>query len=85
MPEIAEVRITSDYINQLAKGKTFYTARKNPVHKGLELELYDTPFKISSNSASPRHRQRIDIEIRKQLTWTQNFYLCPKKVRPWNK
>lgn len=50
MPEIAEVRITSDYINKLVKGKTFYTVRKNPVHKGLELELYDTPFKIRSKS-----------------------------------
>jgi hypothetical protein len=42
-------------------------------------------LEISSNSASPRYRERIDIETRKQLTWTQNFYLCLKKDRPWNK
>ena len=50
MPEIAEVRITADYINKLSEGKNFYTISKNPVHKGIDIVPYDTPFKINARS-----------------------------------
>ena len=50
MPEIAEVRITADYVNALSEGKNFYTISKNPVHKGIDILPHDTPFKISARS-----------------------------------
>jgi len=49
MPEIAEVRITSDFVNRLSEGKQFYEIRKNPQHKGLDLSV-DSPFTIRSKS-----------------------------------
>jgi endonuclease VIII-like 1 len=34
MPELAEVRLTADYVNKMCKGKIFAGVRKNPDHKG---------------------------------------------------
>lgn len=33
MPELAELRLTADYINEAAKGKSFKNPKRNPVHK----------------------------------------------------
>lgn len=50
MPEIAELRITADYVNKISEGKNFYTISKNPVHKGCDIVAFETPFKISAKS-----------------------------------
>lgn len=49
MPEIAEVRITSDYVNH-ANSLTFYKIRKNLSHKGTLPNIQFTNFKLSSES-----------------------------------
>jgi len=49
MPELAEVKLTSDYVNKMTLGKKFFRVRKNPDHKG---KLFEHPelFEISSVS-----------------------------------
>jgi endonuclease VIII-like 1 len=49
MPELAEVKLTADYVNRMVAEKTFFEVRKNPSHKG---KLFDHPesFKISAIS-----------------------------------
>jgi endonuclease VIII-like 1 len=42
MPELAELRLTADYINHAARGLKYVNVRKNPVHKGKDI---DVPFK----------------------------------------
>lgn len=49
MPELAEVRLTSDYVNRASQKKTFTGIRKNPSHKG-KLFPHPESFKISSLS-----------------------------------
>ncbi len=51
MPELAELRLTADYINHIAKDKIFYGAKKNPTHKcpDIETEL-NFPFLIEAQS-----------------------------------
>ncbi len=49
MPELAEVRLTADYVNKMCKGKTFAEVRKNPSHKG-KLFPHPESFEISAVS-----------------------------------
>lgn len=48
MPELAELKITADYINRFAEGRIFDAVRKNPQHKGKEFSLRQ--FKIKAES-----------------------------------
>jgi endonuclease VIII-like 1 len=51
MPELAELRLTADYINQISKDKIFYGIRKNPEHKGLDISNeVEIPFVIEAKS-----------------------------------
>ena len=58
MPELAELRLTADYINKSANGLKFVNIKKNPVHKGKDIEVPFKFFRISaerlefSNSSS---------------------------------
>lgn len=49
MPELAEVKLTADYVNKMVNGKKFARVRKNPSHKG---KLFEHPelFEISAVS-----------------------------------
>lgn len=38
MPELAELKLTADYINKTTKGQTFQHIEKNPVHKGDDIK-----------------------------------------------
>jgi len=49
MPELAEVRLTADYVNKMVQGKKFTGVRKNPSHKGKLFEHPDL-FQISAVS-----------------------------------
>jgi endonuclease VIII-like 1 len=49
MPELAEVRLTADYVNRMVEKKTFLEVRKNPSHKGKLFEHPDS-FRISAVS-----------------------------------
>ena len=42
MPELAELKLTADYVNLNSKGITYVNVEKNPEHKGENLEI---PFK----------------------------------------
>ena len=33
MPELAELKFTSDYVNQVSEGMTYIGVKKNPIHK----------------------------------------------------
>lgn len=50
MPELAELRLTSEYINAVTDGKEFYKIEKNPSHKGIEFPAPYSKFKISAKS-----------------------------------
>lgn len=49
MPELAEVKLTADYVNKVAHGKNFIRVRKNPSHKGILFE-HPSNFQISAIS-----------------------------------
>jgi endonuclease VIII-like 1 len=36
MPELAELRLSAEYVNKACDGRTFMRIEKNPVHKGLD-------------------------------------------------
>ena len=50
MPELAELRLTADYINGVASGVTFDDVQKSPQHKGEEPLLASDQFTISAES-----------------------------------
>jgi endonuclease VIII-like 1 len=54
MPELAELKLTADFINSVSKGKTFINISKNPVHKGLALSK---PFSLFTVSAISRGKE----------------------------
>ena len=50
MPELAELRLTADYINQTVKGKTFNKVKNNPEHKWKPLFQKHPSFTIKAKS-----------------------------------
>jgi endonuclease VIII-like 1 len=51
MPELAELKLTADFINHSAKGKVFYGVKKNPTHKCPDIEGdFKMPFTIEAQS-----------------------------------
>jgi endonuclease VIII-like 1 len=50
MPELAEVKIMSEYVNHVGKDKVFNNIRKNPVNKNPETEVFYQNFTIKSEN-----------------------------------
>jgi formamidopyrimidine-DNA glycosylase len=50
MPELAELKLTSDYVNTCSEGATYTRVEKNPQHKGAELDIPFKYFSIKSES-----------------------------------
>jgi len=50
MPELAELKLTADYINKSAADLLFVNIRKNPIHKGKEISVPYKKFYISAES-----------------------------------
>jgi endonuclease VIII-like 1 len=55
MPELAELKLTSDFVNSSVVGKNFFSTWKNPVHKLKDLDLsrhlkMDENFSMVSSS-----------------------------------
>jgi len=50
MPELAELKITADYINEMCEGLTFQRIEKNPQHKGEKIEVPFHKFTVSAKS-----------------------------------
>jgi endonuclease VIII-like 1 len=61
MPELAEVKLTAEYVNKVVKGKKFTQVRKNPSHKG---KLFDHPevFEISAVSRGKEFKLLLEHE-----------------------
>jgi endonuclease VIII-like 1 len=49
MPELAELKLTADFINRVVKDKVFHSTWKNPVHKGKGVFI-SFPFEIEAKS-----------------------------------
>jgi hypothetical protein len=47
MPELAELKLTAEYVNKMAEGKVFHGVAKNPEHKGEEITI-NFPFVIEA-------------------------------------
>jgi len=56
MPELAELRLTSEYINAASNGKEFYKIEKNPTHKGVE---FSSPYQGFSIGAKSRGKELV--------------------------
>lgn len=50
MPELAELRLTADYINQSSNNLKFVNVKKNPQHKGQDLDIPFEKFRIKAQS-----------------------------------
>ena len=50
MPELAELKLTADYINKNAGDTKFVSVQKNPQHKGDELNIPFKKFRIRAES-----------------------------------
>ena len=54
MPELAELRLTADFVNKVANGLRFKTIKKNPIHKGKDISV---PYKLFTISAESRGKE----------------------------
>lgn len=50
MPELAELKFTADYVNQVSEGQTYVRVEKNPVHKCDDLNIPFKKFRIKAVS-----------------------------------
>lgn len=66
MPELAELRFTSDYINQVSENLEYISYHKNPQHKCEELDIPFSKFKISAQSRG----KEIVLEVKDMNTET---------------
>lgn len=59
MPELAEVRLTADFINRTSAGKRFFGVWKNPVHKlgGIDLSPYISDGEFFTLEAKSRGKE----------------------------
>ena len=56
MPELAELKLTADYINKASTGRIYNGIKKNPAHKG---KLFEVPYKEFSISAKSRGKEMV--------------------------
>jgi len=50
MPELAELRLTADYVNKSCGTLDFVNIKKNPVHKGKDISVPYKKFRIEAES-----------------------------------
>jgi endonuclease VIII-like 1 len=50
MPELAELRLTSDFVNTFSSGRIYSRVEKNPSHKGKDIQIPFKKFTITSQS-----------------------------------
>jgi len=72
MPELAELRLTADYINESAEGLVFHRIEKNPIHKGADIEL---PFKNGFTLSAKSRGKELMIEIKDRFSKNSMFLL----------
>lgn len=68
MPELAEVKIMSEYINHISEDREFDTIRKNPVNKNPEIEINYDNFTITSENRGKELRIIITTKSKESRT-----------------
>jgi endonuclease VIII-like 1 len=72
MPELAELKLTADYINQQSVGRTFLKVKKNPKHKGVDIfECIDFPFQLAAKSRGKE--LMIEISTAPEFATAENY------------
>ena len=64
MPELAELKITADYVNEMCEGLSFQSIVKNPKHKGEEIKVPFLKFGIKAKSRG----KELMLEIKDHLS-----------------
>jgi len=96
MPEIAEVRLVSDYINEVSRGQRCSGITKSQVHKGLDLEPWyndNCSWGISKLSSEARGKElhvimshpqdtNLSLRVRFNLGMSGHFVLHDTTTRP---
>lgn len=60
MPELAELKINADFINNFAKNRAFVRIRKNPTHKGPEIKSPQNNFQFFAQSRGKELKIQLD-------------------------
>ena len=66
MPELAELKLTSDYVNDCSEGAIYTSVQKSPQHKGKDLDIPFNKFRIVSESKGKElvlYIQDIDSDV----------------------
>ena len=67
MPELAELKFTADYVNESSGDISYVNVKKNPVHKGEELDI---PFKKWRMRAETKGKEMVLYCLDKlELQW----------------
>lgn len=77
MPELAEVKLTADYVTQAARSRKFYSIKKNPQHKGEEVlvpNAKENPFTLRAESRGKEMRLVINDESLLSMTMGMSGY-----------
>ena len=81
MPELAELKFTSDYVNQVSEGMTYVGVKKNPIHKCEDIDhvyFRGHEFTITSESRGKEmiltmERNQVYLPIQFTMGMTGHF------------
>ena len=81
MPELAELKFTSDYVNQVSEGMTYVGVKKNPIHKCEDIDhvyFRGQEFTITSESRGKEmvltmERNQVSMPIQFTMGMTGHF------------
>lgn len=72
MPELAELKLTADYVNSVVCDKVFFSVEKNPEHKWKDISSdFDFPFEIQAESRGKE--LMLVISPAKEFSDSENF------------
>lgn len=74
MPELAEVKIMSEYVNHVTKDKVFSDVRKNPVNKNPEFKVQYQKFTIHSENRGKE--LRLIVNPYPRIPYPPKILLC---------
>ena len=90
MPELAELKFTSDYVNQVSEGMIYVGVKKNPIHKCEDIshEYFDNQeFTITSESRGKEmiltmSRDGVNLPIQFTMGMTGHFKVANTGQEP---
>jgi endonuclease VIII-like 1 len=77
MPELAELKLTADFINRSAKDRIFHDVWKNPAHKGNEIKI---AFPFSIEAVSRGKELILQISTAGDFATEDNMEFLPLKM-----